>query len=74
MDAIDFLTYFHSCYSHMMIVDDDDIVYLVPPNQLDWHFTLTKENEDKWHVLGVREFEDMTMTYIRDNNTWKLQD
>lgn len=57
----------------MMIVDDDDCVYLIPPNQQDWHFTLRKStsSDDVWHVAGVREFEEVNMTYVRCNATWQ---
>jgi hypothetical protein len=69
---MEFPTYFHNCYSHMILVDDDDCVHLVPPNQLDWHFILVqdKTSEDVWHVSGVREYEEIQMTYIRRNGEW----
>jgi len=75
---MDFPTYFHSCYSHMIIVDDevDDVVYLVPPNQQDWHFTLTKDkhSEETWFVSGVREYEDIKMVYVMCNGSWQRKE
>ena len=74
---MDFPSYFQSCYSHMILVDDagdtDDngYYYLVPPNQLDWHFTLKKHRtKDIWYVHGVREYEVVSMTYIKRDDTW----
>jgi hypothetical protein len=61
----------------MILVDDevDDIVYLVPPNQQDWHFTLTKDknSQDTWFVSGVRDYEyieDIKMVYVICNGSW----
>lgn len=66
----------------MILVDDVDIdgcVYLIPPNQLDWRFTLTKDtqSDDVWHVVGVRDYEfneEVRMTYVKHNDTWQRKE
>lgn len=63
----------------MILIDDDEIdnvVYLVPPNQQDWHFTLTKDNhrQDTWFVSGVREYEDISMVYVMCNGSWQREE
>ncbi len=62
----------------MILVDDDadGCVYLIPPNQQDWHFTLTKDShsDDIWYVSGVREYEEVSMTYVKHNDTWQRKE
>lgn len=69
---MDFPTFFHSCYSHMFLVDDDECVCLVPPNQQDWQFSLYKDKtrNNVWHVSGTREFEEVHMIYEKIDDMW----
>jgi hypothetical protein len=57
---MDFPKYLASCYSHMTLIqgETNDVFYLVPPNQMDWHFTISKLKTDdhKWKVHAIREY------------------
>jgi hypothetical protein len=62
----------------MFLVDDEECVnvkYLVPPNQQDWQFRLSKDKteHDVWYVLGTREFEEIHMLYVQHNGVWVKQ-
>ncbi len=89
-----FPTYFASLYPHMVLVEEtvpetvteissrgpDKVFLMIPPNQMDWHFTLTNICEDEWEVHGMREYDfgfdtpwEYKVIYKWDslNNCWK---
>lgn len=51
---------FQRFYPHMTLLQTGDDVYaLIPPNQLDWIFTIKHEHEDIWHVYGEKQEGDI---------------
>lgn len=57
-----FLDYFMSFNSHMILIPDSDIdtvYYVLPPNQMDWHFKLTKKDDKEWEVNALKEYDFM---------------
>jgi hypothetical protein len=54
---MEFPIYFSSLYDHMVLIPSECNTYfnLMPPNQNDWQFTLTKIGDNKWVVHGVKE-------------------
>jgi len=54
----DFPEYFASMHSHMMLIPESDTLYhLMPPNQMDWQFKLTKVGDNKWEVFAVKDYD-----------------
>lgn len=63
-----------SMYSHMFLIKIDNCKYeVLPPNQLDWHFTVTKINDKIWHVHGVKEICEINNLYRWDENAWSCK-
>lgn len=57
-----FPEYFASLYSHMMLIPETDekcnkVFFVMPPNQMDWRFTLTQINDNEWQVYAIREYD-----------------
>jgi hypothetical protein len=82
MESYDnFASYFASMYSHMTLIEENETKYLlIPPNQMDWHFTLTKLSDDEWEVFALREYDFIfdepwkyTITYTKVNNNWTVK-
>ena len=45
---------------------------LIPPNQCDWTFTLTKYNDDLWHVIGRKLDDDEIINDHWQRNTFRI--
>ena len=60
-----FPEYFHSLNDHMfMLHTDDGTVQLIPPNQQDWSYTLYKEGEDLWIVIGENDWDTKKWLHV----------
>ena len=52
----EFVKYFAEPNSHMILIKESENRYcLIPPNQCDWFYTITKKSEDTWNVKGIKE-------------------
>ena len=73
-----FPEFFHDFYSHMIMIEvTPDIISLMPPNQCDWFFTLTKINDNNWSVIGAKDDilgyngpEEQKYNYIWNGTKW----
>ena len=80
--ATTFTEYFASLYRHMMLIPESDsadnkVFFLIPPNQMDWQFTLTQTDDNEWEVHAIREYDSGMETpweykvyYKRDGTQW----
>ena len=69
-----FLEYFMSWNSHMFMTQcGNGIFEVLPPNQMDWHYKITKINDNVWHVYGVKELIETNVLYRRVNETWECR-
>ena len=72
MTTQSFPEFFRNQNSYMFLSENKDNTYsLLPPNQLDWMYTLAKISDTEWHVSGVKEeFEHCSYTYHLVNDKW----
>jgi hypothetical protein len=78
MASISFPHWFNNSNPHMMLLpyEDKRTLNLLPPNQLDWMYTLTEIVPDKWMVYGIRndwneQFEFVSF-YRRVGDGWSF--
>ena len=68
---------FHSWHSHMMLIGEDDRWAMVPPNQLDWFYKLTRVAPERWHIHASRfaddGLEEYEVWYVFQNDEWCLE-
>ena len=75
MDNKNFLEFFCKFYSHMYLIplDNENTFALMPPNQMDWNFVLTKLSDNKWKVDATR-LEDWGDSVTEYTSIYKWQD
>lgn len=69
----DFPNYFWNMNQHMFLIKESDTVsVLMPPNQEDWFYTLTKISKTKWTVKGTKDGElyQINKNYKVIDNKW----
>ena len=77
-----FPDFFWSMYEHMILIQLSETQFeLVPPNQSDWFWTLTKVSDTEWKVYGTKDDfyygdypQNRSMTYFKAHNEWCLID
>ena len=71
-----FPKYFWSMNTHMFLIEVSDTVYtLMPPNQLDWFYTIKKISDTEWNVKGSKNEDPEVIQHIYEfiNNDWLLK-
>lgn len=71
-----FPKYFWSMNTNMFLIEvSDEIFTLMPPNQLDWFYTIKKISDTEWSVEGSKSENQEVIQDIYEfiNNDWLLK-
>jgi hypothetical protein len=75
----DFLEWFQEMNSHMILIGEGNNYNMMPPNQCDWMYTITRIDDKTWDVKGIKndvfafgpEEMHIIYKYSTNNRYWK---